>query len=293
MQRFCPRFYGSCSHLFQSRGVKGFKQSKTRSELQLIKAVNTMVSGDSAKCVHLILCTQANLFTHAKFQLNEPFIHFFSSKSDTTFTLQQMQPDGYEDSEDPSWCQINKSDLTPKKKKHAVMMSWLKVTRNLDSWTMWRRCGFWWEALTSGFLASQTHLHIFFHLLLLVTQLAKGIDDQAWKRLQPRLCWWAECVWAKRSPEINTETHPEWWPARLRWQKRKMWCQRRCAPPQTHLQRGPRSHHRCRRQHARQRTCGTCSTKRRFFINHTAYRGWGFCSRGIFSLLTSLRKFSG
>ena len=82
-----------------------------------------MVSGDSAKCVHLILCTQANLFTHAKFQLNEPFIHFFSSKSDTTFTLQQMQPDGYEDSEDPSWCQINKSDLTPKKKKHAVMMS--------------------------------------------------------------------------------------------------------------------------------------------------------------------------
>lgn len=29
-----------------------------------MKAVGTMVSGDAAKCVHLILCTQANLFTH-------------------------------------------------------------------------------------------------------------------------------------------------------------------------------------------------------------------------------------
>lgn len=54
------------------------RSSKTRSELQLIKAVSTTVSGDAAKCVHLILCTQANLFTHTlKLQMNEPFIRYF------------------------------------------------------------------------------------------------------------------------------------------------------------------------------------------------------------------------
>lgn len=103
-----------CSHLFQSRGAEEVRRSsKTRSEPQLIMAVSTIVSGDAAKCVHLILCTQSNLFTHTlQFQLNESFIRF-SSKSDTTFTPQQMNPDwaglthvngSDEDREDTSVC---------------------------------------------------------------------------------------------------------------------------------------------------------------------------------------------
>lgn len=67
----------------------------------------------------------------------------------------------------------------------------------------------------------------------------------------------------KRSPEMNSEPHPGWWPAGLQWQRRKMWCQRRRVPPQTHLQRGPRSHPRSPRPHELQRTCGTCNTKRK------------------------------
>lgn len=61
-------FYGMCSHLFQSHGAEEFmRSSKTRSEPQLIMAVSTIVSGDAAKCVHLILCTQSNLFTHTHY----------------------------------------------------------------------------------------------------------------------------------------------------------------------------------------------------------------------------------
>lgn len=135
----------------------------------------------------------------------------------------------------------------------------------------------------------RTYLHILSDLFLLISQLAKGINDETCdattvKHSQLLQGQQFRSIAAASRSSLRLKHHsfpypdwviqnlvlvdisehapyPVWWPEGWRWRRRRRWCQRPHGRAHTHLPRGPRSHLLCLHQRVPQHTCGTGSTK--------------------------------